>query len=316
MRAILGGTFNVIHDGHKALIRRAFELSDDVTIGLATDEFATVGRKRINPYYLRLKALVLFLDSIRRSAEIVPLSDAHGPALTSEKCYLVVSKETEPNAVEINKRRTDNGLEPLFISVIDMVKSKSGREIHASDILSGEYSRSGDRKAMSVAVGSTNQVKIEAVRTVMERIYGNVRIVPVEVDPGVPKQPFGDDARKGAVNRAKAALGKHTLSVGIEAGVFERDGHLYDTQYCAIIDRKGVLTVGTSSGFRYPDKVADLVRNGKTVGEAMSAAYNIPAGGNKEGAIGILSKGQLDRKSLTEQSVVAAMVPRLWDEPV
>ena len=36
--------------------------------------------------------------------------------------------------------------------------------------------------------------------------------------------------------------------------------------------------------------------------------------GKNQGAIGFLSKGILDRKSLTEQSVLAAMIPRIWDK--
>jgi inosine/xanthosine triphosphatase len=315
MKAVLGGTFNVIHEGHRALIRRAFELSDDVTIGLTTDDFASKGRKRINPYYLRMKALILFLDSIRRHADIVPISDEFGAALTMEKGYLIVSRETEGTGVRLNKKRTAAGLEPLFISVIEMVKNDRGVEIHASKILSGEYSRTGDINVMGISVGSMNQVKVEAVRTVMERIYGNVRIIPADVKTGVPEQPFGDDTCKGAVNRAMAAMGENSLSVGIEAGVFEMYGHLYDVQHCAIMDREGTITIGMSSGFRYPDKVADLVRNGMTVGDAMVRVYGDAVKGKKEGAIGILSKGQLDRKTLTEQSVTAAMVPRLWDMP-
>lgn len=160
-----------------------------------------------------------------------------------------------------------------------------------------------------------NQIKVEAVRTVMERIYGSVRIIPVKVETCVPEQPFGGETYIGAVNRAKAAIGESSLSVGIEAGVFELYGHLYDIQHCAILDRDSVITVGMGSGFRYPDKVADLVRSGMTVGDAMVRIYGDAASGRKEGAIGILSKGQLDRKALTEQSVTAAMVPRLWEMP-
>jgi len=315
MKAVLGGTFNIIHDGHRALIRRAFELSDDVIIGLTTDEMASIGRKRLNPYYLRMKALLLFLNSIKRDAEIVPITDKFGPAATMEKGYLVVSRESEKTAVMINEKRIADGLEPMIVSVIEMVKNKAGVELHASNIISGEVSRSGEKNVTDIAVGSLNPVKVEAVRTVMEGIFGNVRIIPVKVNSGVPEQPFGDDTKKGAVNRAKAALGKHTLSVGIEAGVFEMYGHLYDIQHCAIVDKKGNVTIGMSSGFRYPDKVADLVRKGKTVGEAMVIVYGNVQGGDKEGAVGILSKGALDRKSLTEQSITAAMIPRIWDEP-
>jgi inosine/xanthosine triphosphatase len=312
MKAVLGGTFNVIHDGHKALMQRAFELSDDVLIGLTTDQFASVGRKRVNPYYLRMKALVLYMESIKRHADVVPISDMYGSLLTLEKGFLVVSRETEENAAEINKKRIEAGLEPMIVSVIEMVKGRSGAELHASGIISGECSRTGDKEAMDIAVGSLNPVKIEAVRTIMERVFGNVRIIPAEVDSGVPEQPFGDDTRKGAVNRAKAALGDHSLSVGIEAGVFEMYGNLYDVQHCAVIDRNGTITTGMSSGFRYPDKIADMVRNGMSVGKAMAAVYAMSMG---EGAIGVLSKGLLDRKTLTEQSITAAMIPRIWDEP-
>jgi inosine/xanthosine triphosphatase len=97
--------------------------------------------------------------------------------------------------------------------------------------------------------------------------------------------------------------------VGIEAGVFEMHDGLYDIQYCVILDRDDRITIGTGPGFRYPDNIAELVRNGTTVGDAMTSVYKETEGG----AIGTLSKGHLDRKTLTEQSVMTAMVPRLWD---
>ena len=74
----------------------------------------------------------------------------------------------------------------------------------------------------------------------------------------------------GDLSLQRLAIGDHTLSVGIEAGVFERPSGLYDVQFCAILDRDGRYTIGTGSGFRYPDKVAELVRGGMTVGEAMA----------------------------------------------
>ena len=103
------------------------------------------------------------------------------------------------------------------------------------------------------------------------------------------------------------------MAVGIEAGVFEKELGLYDIQFCAILDRSGRLTVGTGSGFMYPPAVADLVRRGQTVGEAMKAVFDQPDIGKGQGAIGYLSRNLLDRKSLTEQSIIAAMVPRLND---
>lgn len=165
-----------------------------------------------------------------------------------------------------------------------------------------------------IAVGSLNPVKVMAVRSVMERVYGEVRITAVDVDSGVPPQPFGDQTHQGSLNRARAALGDHDMAVGIEAGVFEMLDGLYDIQHCSIVSRDGRETYGQGSGFRYPDRIAELVRGGMTVGDAVHEVYGDSDIGKGQGAVGLLSKGLIDRKSLTEQSVTAAMIPRIWDE--
>ena len=36
----VAGTFDMLHKGHKALLRKAFEVGERVVIGLTTDEFA------------------------------------------------------------------------------------------------------------------------------------------------------------------------------------------------------------------------------------------------------------------------------------
>ena len=71
------------------------------------------------------------------------------------------------------------------------------------------------------------------------------------------------------------------------------------------------MTYGHGSGFRYPDSIAKLVREGMTVGDAVKQVYGNTEIGKKQGAIGLLSNGLIDRKSLTEQSVIAAMIPRI-----
>jgi non-canonical (house-cleaning) NTP pyrophosphatase len=43
----------------------------------------------------------------------------------------------------------------------------------------------------------------------------------------------------------------------------------------------------------------------------MQKIYGIPEIGKKQGAIGLLSKGLIDRKTLTEQSVISALIPRM-----
>lgn len=319
MKTAVAGTFDVIHDGHRALFDRAFDLGSEVFVGLTSDAMASRTRPDFLPYVLREKALEDELSHYGKPFHVFELNDIYGdPRIMDSVDVLVVSKETEANGYKVNEDRESRGVKPLIISVVPLVMASDGSKVSAHLILEGKYGRDGSGDAIDIVVGSANHVKVEAVRTVMERIYGRVRVTGSDVPSGVPEQPFGPQTREGAVNRARAALGDHDLAVGIEAGVFEKEDGLYDYQYCAVLDRSGRLTVGTGSGFMYPPAVASLVRGGMTVGDAMAQVFGEKEIGKGQGAIGFLSRGLLDRKGLTEQSVTAAMVPRLnasYDNP-
>ena len=314
MIAAVAGTFNILHDGHKALLKRAFEVGDEVRIGITSDRMASQGRDSFVSSHIRRKELESFLKGMSNYS-ITEIDDIYGPRdMMDDVDVLVVSEETMENGNVLNEERRSRGLKPMELSVVPLVKSDSGEKISASSILRGEYGRSGRKDVMDIAVGSINQVKVAAVRTVMEKVYGDVRITAVDVQSGVPPQPFEGQTHQGSENRARAALGDHDMAVGIEAGVFEMLDGLYDIQHCTIISKDGKVTYGQGSGFRYPDSIAELVRNGMTVGDAVKEIYGNTEIGKKQGAIGLLSKGLIDRKTLTEQSVTAAMIPRLWDE--
>ena len=311
MISAVAGTFNIIHDGHRALLDRAFELGDRVLIGLTSDRMASESRTDVVSFEVRKKALEDCLCA-RDNYVIFEIDDIYGPdEIMDTADILVVSEETLDNGKRVNEHRTVRGLRPLEISVVPIVLSYDGKKISASSIMEGRYGRSGRADVPDIAVGSANPVKIAAVRAVMERIYGDVRVVGADVPSGVPPQPHGEQTVQGSENRARGALGGHDMAVGIEAGVFEMLDGLYDIQYCTVITRDGRVTYGHGSGFRYPDRIADLVREGATVGDAFRQVYGSTDIGKKQGAIGLLSNGLLDRQSLTEQSVIAAMIPRL-----
>ncbi|MBR4216689.1 MAG: inosine/xanthosine triphosphatase [Candidatus Methanomethylophilaceae archaeon] len=312
--AAVAGTFNILHEGHKALIRRAFEIADHVVIGITSDRMASGGRDKHVPMVIRRRELESFVSALG-SARIFEIDDMYGPdEIMDGVDFLVVSEETLDNGRKVNDRRRSRGLKPMELSVVPLVMSDRGEKISASSILDGRYGRQGKSTVMDIAVGSTNMVKVSAVRAVMERVYGDVRITARDVDSGVPPQPFGEQTHQGSLNRARAAIEGHEMAVGIEAGVFEMLDGLYDIQHCTIIDKEGRETYGQGSGFRYPDAVADLVRSGMTVGNSMREIYGDTDIGKKQGAVGLLSKGLIDREKLTEQAVIAAMIPRLWDD--
>ncbi len=171
---------------------------------------------------------------------------------------------------------------------------------------------------MLVAVGSENPVKIKATESVLEKIYGNVEVVGLDVDSEVPDQPFGiHETIKGAINRAKNAYSyEFDLSVGIESGLMETPGSItgyIDLQWCAIYDGEKI-TLGVSAGFEYPPEVVEEVLKGKEVGDVMDKVTGVDNLGQKKGAVSFLSKGLLDRAENTEQCVLTAMIPRMNEE--
>lgn len=144
----VGGTFDEFHKGHRTLLLKAFEVGEQVLIGLCSDEFVKkLGKPHPTaPYEQRLKDLEKFLarhDFLKR-AKIIPLNDVYGVTL-SRGCVeaIVVSRETEPTAIKINQEREKLGLHPLQIVAIEMVPSENHMPISSTRIHSGEIDREG-----------------------------------------------------------------------------------------------------------------------------------------------------------------------------
>ena len=150
MNVALGGTFDPIHDGHRALFDRAFELGD-VTIGLTSDELAPQTRataRDIRPYEERREMLDEELSEYAarydREYEIRTLTKPTGVATESRFDALVVSPETEPGGRRINEIREEHGIEPLRIEVVDHVLAADGEIISSTRILEGEIDEHGN----------------------------------------------------------------------------------------------------------------------------------------------------------------------------
>ncbi|GAA0680571.1 phosphopantetheine adenylyltransferase [Natronoarchaeum mannanilyticum] len=151
MDVALGGTFDPVHDGHRALFDRAFELGD-VTIGLTSDELAPKTRSEdryVRPYDERRADLADELDAFAeeydREYEIRPLDDPTGIATEPQFDYLVVSPETVDGAQRINELREERGVDPLSIDVVDHVRAEDGEIISSTRIVRGEIDEHGNR---------------------------------------------------------------------------------------------------------------------------------------------------------------------------
>ncbi|MDD5317280.1 MAG: inosine/xanthosine triphosphatase [Candidatus ainarchaeum sp.] len=317
-RVAVAGTFDALHCGHADLFDAAFRLGRRVVVGVTSDGFARRLRSgKVKPYAERVSAVRRFLGKARLArAEFLRLCDPYGPALGNGAGIeaLVVSTETFPRAREINEIRRKRGLAPLAVEVVPLVYAEDLKKIASRRVSAGKTDARGSLlKPVTVAVGSRNPSKLEGVRLACRRIFPESRVVGVAADSRVSVQPFGNETIHGAVNRAIAARRKSgaDYGAGLESGLFELYGRHFDFQWCAVFDGENV-TLGCSMGFEVPSGAVRLIRRGKMdLGEAFGELTGIREIGRFGGALGYLSRGIAERREMSEQAFVCAMVPRL-----
>jgi pantetheine-phosphate adenylyltransferase len=140
---MVGGTFDPLHDGHKRLLERSFDIAGPgghVVIGLTTDSFASKKIHPIRPFAVRKEELERYISAGRHpaSCRIEPLDDRFGSALDADFDAIVVSEETLPVAVEINKLRKEKKRKKVDIHQISCVLAEDGRWISSTRIYRGE----------------------------------------------------------------------------------------------------------------------------------------------------------------------------------
>lgn len=158
----------------------------------------------------------------------------------------------------------------------------------------------------------------EALRDFSE--FASAKVASFEVDSGIHKQPKSmEQTVQGAMNRARNAFKDCDLSVGLESGLIKvpntKSGYM-DIAMCAIYDGKN-FHLGGSSVFEYPKSMIDLVfdkdydisQAAKAVGFSHDEKI-----GQREGMIGLLTKGKLDRKGYGKQAVITALIHLLNPE--
>jgi pantetheine-phosphate adenylyltransferase len=147
MNVCLGGTFHPFHKGHKALLRKAFEMAGpegSVFIGLTSP--GMIRKKgKIASFQKRKQSIVRFLseEHILQPTTIQPLVNKYGPTLGENFDAIIVSPETEPTAEEINRKRVHLGKTPLQIIVIPYILSEDGIPISSSRIRRKEIDENG-----------------------------------------------------------------------------------------------------------------------------------------------------------------------------
>ena len=169
---------------------------------------------------------------------------------------------------------------------------------------------------MKIAVGSGNNVKVEAVKELMDNydFLKGAEVSSKAINSGVSDQPKSfDEIITGAKNRAKGVFEDVDLGFGIESGIVEmphtKSGYMDFT--CCVIFDGDKFHIGLSSGFEYPPATVKMVleedidMNEAFFRAGLTEKKDI---GSHEGGIGLLTKGQVKRKDYTKQSIQMALI--------
>lgn len=147
-KVAVGGTFDQLHKGHKALLGKAFEVGDKVAVGITSDGFvAKLGKQhRTASFEERKRDVLAYLatQGLANRVEITPLDDSFGLTITNQNLdAIVVSQETERIAWAINRKRQTVGNKPLDVVVVTMIPAENKIPISSTRIRRGEIDRNG-----------------------------------------------------------------------------------------------------------------------------------------------------------------------------
>jgi len=166
--------------------------------------------------------------------------------------------------------------------------------------------------SITIAVGSTNPVKLAAVKAMLGRAFPQASFSALTVPSGVPDQPWGDEqTRLGALNRARNALIQLQASygVGLEGGLVETSVGLMTCAWCAVVDERRQVGYGGGVHMLLPPVIAEVLRQRGELGPAMDDLVNEENTKQRQGAVGILTNGLSSRQTAYEQLVAMAAAP-------
>lgn len=178
---------------------------------------------------------------------------------------------------------------------------------------------------MQIAVGSTNQVKVNAVIEAVRHTWPEAVVTGFETESGISEQPNTDEETKtGSINRAIQALSflqqthsgtlygreESMLGVGLEGGVDETEDGLVNVVWCSVVDAGENIFSSSGARFVLPDIIARKIRAGEEMGPVMDELLGDKDTKKKQGMLGTVTKGFYNRTE--EYASIARLTIGLW----
>ncbi len=308
MKILLGGTFSVLHEGHKKMIREGLKLGD-LYIGITSDSYAFNKNYEIPKFERRREMVEKFIHSMGKDAHISALNDPFGSTLSPEFDGMVVSNETLWFSLKINTIRKSKGIKPLWLYNVGQVLAEDLMPIKSERIIREEISAEGKRlKELKIAVFTGNHEKLKGVENGLRLFLKDYRLESMENTSEI-SEPFMDEIRQAAISRIKASS-DYDYFISVEAGIIELFGKSYDIHLAIVRDKYGVESYGISSGLPLNKGVMDELKSGSDLSQVAKKMLNLEDVGNKGGLIYHFSRGIKLRRDLVQEAVVSALIER------
>lgn len=113
---------------------------------------------------------------------------------------------------------------------------------------------------MKFIIGSKSKRKINVAKKIIGQLFNEKSIVIEGYDAKsqVPDTPYDKQTFDGARNRAldcRSRIGDGDYCIGLESGLIERYGHMYEEAWAVVINKEGKEYYGYSGGLKVPDYI-------------------------------------------------------------
>lgn len=238
---VLGGTFDRLHIGHKAMLRHACAFGKHLVIGLTLPIMheGKACKDTILSYKQRKQDLEHFLFRLGMKGKytITPIHDVYGTAHTDKRLTgIVVTPHTIAGADAINRERARRGLQPLEVSICQLKRDKTGEVISSSRIRLGEINKNG---FVYASLFSHDLILSDEQRNFLKKPLGNmITSLPKSFDMCIvvgdkTTQVFMDQQASFSLAYCDGVTQREAISLGIvepyvqeSAGFSNPPGHI------------------------------------------------------------------------------------------
>jgi pantetheine-phosphate adenylyltransferase len=143
----LGGTFDYLHRGHRALLDEGFEIGQMLLIGVVSDALAhSLGKTPEQHYNDRFMGVARYIAKKHPGEpfKLLQLQDPYGPLASDPTIEaVVVTPDSFDRGMEANLVRAKAGLRTVHVVLVPLVLAEDGVRISSTRIRSKEIDGEG-----------------------------------------------------------------------------------------------------------------------------------------------------------------------------